>query len=376
MTKAKPETRDIRSDMLTQSSSVQETLRAMYLYGVDYILLLQGKKERLVHKEQLVALLEQGRERATLEDIFTMTLNEPLTGKMLMEDSPPDSPLLLFTAEASGAPGQLEKVSFAEYRQRKIDAEAVAFPEWWSVPLPLVHIDEDRVYLNPQGERAIPGGAASLVSQIERMRRERIVSIKERKAERTFSLYQLSENTFFAEDISGDFEMAEDLVWWAAIGKAFVGRMKENGLIVKRLSPYETPPPAASEIIPCSWEGELIGRLALEVPPLPLEEERSPVEPEQAKPKPAAKAPRAKPIPPAPSPEVVPEVVRDAAFERMERELVSEAAEVEIKEPEPESINMKKTAARSAYGMKSKKPAAKQAKAEDAAKPKKRAKPG
>ena len=389
-TKAKPETRDIRSDMLAQASSVQETLRAMYLYGVDYMLLLQGKSERLVHKEQLVALLEQGRDRATLEDIFSMTLHEPLSAKMQMEDIPPATPLLLFTAGVGDASGQLEKLSFAEFRQRKLDAEAVAFPEWWSVPLPLVHIDEDRVYLNPQGERTIPGGAASLAGQIERMRRERIASIKERKAERTFSLYPLGEDTFFAEDISGDFEMAEDLVWWAAIGKAFVGRMKENGLVVRRLSPYEDPPSAATEIIPCSWEGELIGRLAIEVPAgTPTEE------PPQAKRESAPKASRAKPVAPAPSSEIAPKVVREAAFDEMERELLSETTQVEIKEPESESINMKRTAARSAYGMKGKKPAAKAEKvegteeiaknaknvkktpeAEDAAKPKKRAKSG
>jgi hypothetical protein len=60
--------------------------------------------------------------------------------------------------------------------------------------------------------------------------------------------------------------MAEDLLWWASIGSAFVRRMEKNGLLVRRISPFGTPPEDAAEVIPCSWEGELIGRLVIELP--------------------------------------------------------------------------------------------------------------
>ncbi|MDR3278992.1 MAG: hypothetical protein LBT23_00620, partial [Synergistaceae bacterium] len=74
------------------------------------------------------------------------------------------------------------------------------------------------------------------------------------------------EGTFLLEDISGDFEMAEELVWWAAVGRAFFHRLEENGAVIRRVSPYEDPPATAAEIIPCSWEGEHLGSLAIELP--------------------------------------------------------------------------------------------------------------
>lgn len=255
----------VKKDMLSLLSSVQEVLRALYFYSTDYILVCQGKHDRLLHKEQLVALLEQGREKATLEDMTSMNLNEPLAAKMKIEDIPSDTLLLLFV-QTGDADGELERITFGEQRERKIEEQRVLMPDWWNIPLPLLHIDDDRVFLNDFAARLIPGGSVSLANQIDRLRRERIAIVKEKRRERTFSLSPLTEDTYFIEDISGDFEMAEDLVWWAAAGKAFVERMKGNGLIVKRLSPYEETPEGAAEVFPCVWEGELVGSIVLELP--------------------------------------------------------------------------------------------------------------
>ena len=268
----RPEKIVVKKDMLSLLSTVQEILRALYFYGVDYILAQSGKRERLLHKEQLVALLEQGREKATLEDTFVLELNEPISAKMQMEDIPPSVSLLLFVQTGTGAEGELSLSTFEEYRERKVRENMVIMPDWWSIPLPLAHIDDDRVFLNPRATETIPGGAVSMARQIERMRADRIVTIKEKKKERTFSLTPLAENTYFVEDISGDFEMAEDLVWWAAIGHAFVSRMQGNGLAVKRLSPFEEPPTDAAEVIPCHWENELVGRLAIHLPEEPAKD--------------------------------------------------------------------------------------------------------
>jgi hypothetical protein len=185
-----------------------------------------------------------------------------------MEDIPQATPLLVFTQESSSSDGELSKMTFESYRERKIMATMILLPDWWRIPLPLIHIKDDSVSLNEAALTMIPSGAKSITPQIDKALTERIIIInKDKRDERTYSLLPLSGNTFFVEDISGDFEMAEDLVWWAAIGRAFVSRMGDNGLLVKRLSPYETPPQEAVEVIPCSWEGELVGRLAIELPP-------------------------------------------------------------------------------------------------------------
>lgn len=262
----KPSNLKVKKDMLSIGSMVQEILRALYFYGADYIVVRSGKREKLIHKEQLVGLLEKGKEKTTLEESFSMDLGEPMSARMQLEDISPRSSLLLFVQTGSGEEGELSLLTFGEYREMKIQENMVIMPDWWNIPLPLVHVDEDRVFLNATALEMIPGGDVLMAKQIERLLSERIVTIKEKNRERTFSLYPLAENTYLAEDISGDFEMAEDLVWWAAIGKAFVNRMKDNGLAVERLSAHETPPEDAAEIISCHWDNELVGRLAIRFP--------------------------------------------------------------------------------------------------------------
>lgn len=300
----------VRSDMLNLASTVGEILRALYFYGADYIILTKGRKDRLLHKEQLVALLEQGRDEATLEDLMTMNLNEPLAAKMQIEDIPQDTGLLVFVQPGKGGAGGLSRMNFGEYREQKIKESMIVMPDWWGIPLPLFHTDDDRVFLNETAQGLVMGGASALLGQLDRIVRDRIATVKAEGVERTYSFAPLSENTYFIEDISGDFEMAEDLVWWAAVGKAFIQRMESNGLQVKRLSPYEEPPKNAAEVIDCSWEGELVGRLVFNLPvrkkpdtPAPQQAEAPRPTAPQATSKPAAAQPAAaKPISPAPVP--------------------------------------------------------------------------
>ncbi len=350
----------VKKDMLSLLSTVQEILRALYFYGADYILVQSGKRERLLHKEQLVALLEQGREKATLEDVFTLNLNESIYAKMQMEDIPSMSLLLQFIQTGAGADGELSLSTFEEHRERKVIENTVIMPDWWGIPLPLVHIDDDRVFLNAVATEAIPGGAVSMARQIDRMRTDRIVIIKEKKKERTFSLTPLAENTYLVEDISGDFEMAEDLVWWAAIGRAFMSRMQENGLIVKRLSPFEDAPENVAEIIPCHWENELVGRLAIRLPELA---EMKTEEKTEAQPKEEV-IPKAVPVE-----EPVTEKKTLAPKKKTkvsERKPIKKKTETFEASDEPAAdTNLRKSAAKNAYGMKGSRPVAKPQKTAD-----------
>ncbi len=379
-----PEKIVVKKDMLSLLSTVQEILRALYFYGADYILVQSGKRERLLHKEQLVALLEQGREKATLEDTFTLNLNEPISARMRVEDIPPASLLLQFIQTGAGAEGELSLCAFEEYRERKVRENMVIMPDWWSIPLPLVHIDDDRVFLNAVATETIPGGAVSMARQIDRMRAERIVIIKEKKKERTFSLTPLAENTYLVEDISGDFEMAEDLVWWAAIGRAFVNRMQENGLVVKRLSPFEDDPANVAEVIPCYWENELVGRLAIRLPETsePEKPTNEPAaetgkeatapreaidrEPEkQAEPESGSeKTPEEPPKPEAKKKTTVPKKPRREKKEPQQQKISLEAEPFDIDEPAA-GTNLRRSAAKNAYGMKGPRPAAKPQKTAD-----------
>jgi hypothetical protein len=301
---------EVKKDMLTSGSNVQAVLRALYFYGADYIMMQIGQNEQLIHKEQLVSLLELGRELATIEDIVSVVLNKPMSAKMQIEDIAPDTPLLVFVQKGEGAEGGLSRATFGEYRERKIREAEIPLPDWWNVPLPLLYIDGKRLSMNGRAAEIIPCDAETLARQMKSMPADKTITIKEKKRERTFSLLPLCENIFMAEDISGDFEMAEELVWWASVGRAFFTRLEENGAVIRRFSPRQDPPETAAEVIPCFWEGELIGRLAVELPSDAADEGRKP---EPAEQKPSGEIGRMSPETPAQTAGVKPKRAKKTA---------------------------------------------------------------
>jgi hypothetical protein len=255
---------DVRGDELSTFSNVREVLRALYNYGPDYIMLRTDRGERLLHKEHLVSLLELGREAATIDDMTSDDVGEPLSARARIEDTPPDTLMLVFV-QGDGPSGELSRMTFGEYRERGIRGDAASRrpPAWWGAPLPLMLVDGGRVSLNRRGAELMPCGEDELSKRAARMALDKMVTVKDKRRERTFSLQPLDERVFLIEDISGDFEMAEDLVWWAAVGKAFFGRLEENGAVIRRLPPMGEAPEDAAEIIPCLWEGEPVGSLAI-----------------------------------------------------------------------------------------------------------------
>ncbi|MDR3354514.1 MAG: hypothetical protein LBO21_05705 [Synergistaceae bacterium] len=258
-----------KNEMLSLSSTPKEMLRALYFYGVDHLILNLNRRELLLHKDQLIALLEHGGADSTISELTSRTAGEQMSARGEIEEVPQNTPLLLFsqTRRDGGGPKlELVKITFREYRERKIRENTIVLPEWWSIPLPILHVTEDSIFLNDKAQGLVPGGAMSLASQMDRIRDDRIVTLSGDEGDRTFSLFALTDDSYLIEDISGDFEMAEDLVWWAAVGRALVRRMEDEGLTVKRLSSYEKPPEDAAEVIQCSWDGEVLGSLVVDFP--------------------------------------------------------------------------------------------------------------
>ncbi|MDR1137401.1 MAG: hypothetical protein LBK91_03675 [Synergistaceae bacterium] len=347
-------TSEIKRDMLTSDDNVQAVLRALYFYGADYIMTKIGQNEQLVHKEQLVSLLELGREMATIEDITSLVLNKPMASKMQIEDIPPDTPLLMFVQKGEGPEGDLSRTTFGEYRERKIKEAEISLPDWWDAPLPLLYIDGTQVRMNGRAAQIIPCDAESLVRRIKSMMEDKTVTITEKKRKRTFSLLPVCENIFMAEDISGDFEMAEDLVWWASVGKAFFNRLEENGAVIRRFSPLQETPETAAEVIPCLWEGELIGRLAVEIPGDKTDEGQKTAaapSPAPVRPKRAKKMARPPIAPDAENtaPEETPEP-RSSEEDTKRDETPSETGRTEASENAGNLARLNKNAARKAYG--------------------------
>ncbi|MDR1483088.1 MAG: hypothetical protein LBI74_10730 [Synergistaceae bacterium] len=260
-----------RSEMLSMSSTPKEMLRALYLHGTDHLILCLNRRELFFYKDQIIELMGHGDADKTIDELISRSADERAATNAQIEEAPQDTPLLVFSLgkkDTGDLRFELVKTTFGEYRERRVRENTIVLPEWWSIPLPILHMTEDAIFLNDRALGLIPGGAMSLASQIDRIREDRIITLNGDGGEedRTFSLYALTDGSYLIEDVSGDFEIAEDLVWWAAAGRALVRRMEDRGVWIKRLSAYESPPENASEVIQCSWDGEIMGHLAIGLP--------------------------------------------------------------------------------------------------------------
>lgn len=251
--------RAVRPDLLSEASPVQDMLRAMFLYGCDYFVLADKDGDCVFHKDRLVGLLEQGQEGVTLEKLRYLPAGEPPVSRARIEDAPPETQILRFADSA------LSKSDLAEYRRMKVEASQNLPPVWWQAPMPMFRVCGEVMEYNDAACALIPQNAR-LAARAEEVLADSMLTCGENGRESTFAVTALDGGVYLLEDISGDFEMAEDLVWWAAVGRALVRRMEKNGLILNRLLPHEEAPADASEVLTCSWEGEEMGKLSISIP--------------------------------------------------------------------------------------------------------------
>ncbi|GHV54222.1 hypothetical protein FACS1894216_13810 [Synergistales bacterium] len=251
---------NVQKDMLTINSTTGEILRALFTYGAEYIMLIISGTEHLIRKDKVTWLMGQG--AATMKEMLSMTLSGTLASKMNIENIPPATRMLLFSND------ELSVTTLGEYRNQRIIEKKGSIPGWWGVPLPLLNIKDNRALLNDTANANVTMRDNIKSNYIDKIREERLLVIGTGSNKKTYSFVPLTEHTYLIEDVSGDFETAEDLVWWASVGKAFVRHMEDNGLTVKRLPPKAPIPEGDSiaEVISCSWEDEAVGSLVIELP--------------------------------------------------------------------------------------------------------------
>jgi hypothetical protein len=69
------------------------------------------------------------------------------------------------------------------------------------------------------------------------------------------------------DDCTGDMAAAADIVWWAAVGKTWIATLDREKLAYRRCTETEAEVLRAENehsVLPCEWEGELLGYLCVE----------------------------------------------------------------------------------------------------------------
>ena len=252
---------------LSLKSTLQESIRSLFYYGAEFLAVFEGSGEFLSHKDALIALLERGYGGESLGHLVLKNGSDSIQGKMSLETEPLDKRVLVL--DSTG----LRCETLLDFRQSRLIRREEALPIWWDIPLPLLRYSNRQAKLNPRAGELIFAQGENLDPLVARAiaDRDMVLQLPEDWGGGAFAMTMIDRDIFFLEDISGDAEMAEKLVWWAAVGQAFVHRMEKNGLTIHQHKEPDSVPEGALEVLPCCWEENPLGFISITQKELPSE---------------------------------------------------------------------------------------------------------
>lgn len=252
---------------LSLKSTLQESIRSLFFYGAEYLAVSEGSGEFLCHKDALIALLERGDGVESLGQLVLKNGSDSIKGKMSLETEPLDKRVLIL--DSTG----LHCETLLDFRQSRLIQKEETLPSWWGIPLPMLKYSNRQAKLNPRAGELISVHGENLDPLVARAiaDRDMVLQLPESFGGKAFAMTMIDRDVFFLEDISGDAEMAEKLVWWAAVGRAFVNRMEKNGLMIHQHQEPDSVPEGALEVLSCCWEENPLGFISITQKELPSE---------------------------------------------------------------------------------------------------------
>lgn len=248
---------------LTLDQTLQEGLRALFILGAE-ALQLEGRDgtRALFAKEHLIVLLERGLGEESLESIIHHTAwHHPY--QEVQKNLAPGARVLCLDAEGKGE--VCSTLDLTELHSKDV-------PSWWTIPLPLLALQDDGVRLNPRGEMLCGPGIPSVDDVRSALARDHLMDCTQHDPIKTILLVPLAEDIYLLEDVSSDMALAEDVAWWAAAGQALVAYFEGQGYRIHQWR--GTPPPrdvTTGETVACQWDGRLLGHITLEIVSKPLQ---------------------------------------------------------------------------------------------------------
>ncbi len=286
---------------LSPGSTLLVLLRALYRLLLDYgVLWADGSEEPFVfRKEQLVALVERGRSEALVRDLPRLAEEGLLRPVAPGECEEEDEGVRALLVERRGA-----RILPLEEAVAPWEPE---FPEWWEAPLPFALCARGRMRINRTAALMFGPDLERLsVSELPE-KDEFIVELEGRTPPCFLAFRRLEPDIFILEDCTGELSEAQDIAWWAGLGRAWVASVEGEGRTWRR---EEVPPEGFSgRAWPCEWEGRFLGWFCVEEPgslepPAPPAAE-APPEPVPAEPPLPRKKARARRSPPKREDEVL-----------------------------------------------------------------------
>jgi hypothetical protein len=259
---------------LTTRSSLTVLLRTLYRIGLDYCVLLPlGDFRNIIvfTKDQLVSLIERGSSEASIADIpkrVAQGLFKPVA--IFKSDSSSSD----FVSKGSfGDPDRLqillidnEGATISSLKEA-LDPKGPDLPEWWEAPIPFVMCGGGALHINPTAMLMFGPDLKCLASSDLPDKDEFLVTLEGKASPCTVTFHRLEGDIFMLDDCTGDMAAAADIVWWAAVGKAWIATLDREKLAYRRCTETEAEVLRAENehsVLPCEWEGELLGYLCVE----------------------------------------------------------------------------------------------------------------
>lgn len=270
---------DIRADTLDElnrSSPLLLLLRALYSHMLDYaVYAADDGRTIILSKEQLVVLVERGMSASPISDLPALAA-EGLFRPVPINDLRYPDEIESILIERGG--------TVIRSIERAVSRPSVEYPKWWEAPIPFAMCTREGLKLN--------SAAISMFgADLQRLRvggipdkDEFIVEIQGRNAPCFMAFKRLKPDIFTLEDCTGDMVEAQDITWWAAVGRAWIKSSEAAGQTWQR---EESVPEGFDGLSwRCEWQGRFQGYLCISgiaAAPEPAQETESEPEPKPVK---------------------------------------------------------------------------------------------
>jgi hypothetical protein len=224
---------------------------------LDYCVLRSlGDSEKIIvfTKDQLISLIERNSPDTSIGDLPKLAARG-----LFRSVTPPESGnIQVLVVEEDGA-------SVSSIREALMSGPI--FPVWWEAPVSLAVRSAGKLYFNPTAVRTFGPDLKRLASCNLPDRDEFLIELEGSRASCLLAFRRLEQNVFILEDSTGDAALAEDIAWWASIGKAWVATLDGEKRPWRRCAESEIDLPresAGNIVLPCEWEGRLLGYFCVE----------------------------------------------------------------------------------------------------------------
>lgn len=244
---------------LTFSSPISELMRVLFFYSLQYVVLEKKKKYHIFRQEDIVAFLHKSEKDTSISKLFLFAEKGANTRTNLPSRMKNSERMLCITAEK-----ETYITTFEEVKYRCGEDED--FPLWWNIPLPLLTMKDHKVILNAKAQESFSLEDFSLKRVFDALQREdRLLEINaDENEKRVFYFEPLLADIYLIDEVTSDLSAAEDMVWWAAVGKAWAQKMRRDGYEIHQVDGIQPSPIdllGADDYLTCVWDEKILGYL-------------------------------------------------------------------------------------------------------------------